>query len=232
MMMNTPLGTSPVMDLAKMWASLALVESLEDETFRIHRQVRTGLLSLPVNLDAAKGQLASSMYTAMMLNPEIVHVVGFCEADHAATAQDVIESCSIVRQVVKECLLRVPNPLLDPVIVRRRDQLVREAIVLLNILVGLPEDSSIHPLLNPETYVRGLNQGVLDAPGLVGNPHARGELKTRMINGACYAVNEEGEPLTEEKRLAEIIPDVFEGISAKTARYDKLPLNHVFEVKI
>ncbi len=231
MMMNTPLGTSPAMDLAKMWATLALVESLDDETFRTHRQVRTGLFSLPVDMDAAKGQLASSMYTAMMLKPEIVHVVGFCEADHASTARDVIESCRIVRQVVKECLLGVPNPFMDPKIVKRRDQLVRESILLLDVLTELPEDISIHPLLNPETYLLALKFGVLDAPDLIGNPHAKGKLKTRMIDGACYAIDEDGKPLEEEKRLSECVPNILENISSKKKRKHKLLIKDEFEVK-
>jgi hypothetical protein len=231
MMMNTPLGTSPSMDLAKMWATIALVESLEDETFRTHRQVRTGLLSFPVDLDAAKGQLASSMYTAMMLKPEIVHVVGFCEANHASTAQDVIESCRIVRQVVKECLLGVPNPLLDPKIVKRRDQLVREAMLLLDVLIELNEDTTVHPLLNPKTYQNALQLGVLDAPDLKGNPHAKGKLKTRMINGACYAVDEGGNPLKEETRLTECAPQIMERIKSKKKRSQKIPLMNESEVK-
>jgi hypothetical protein len=232
MMMNTPLGTSPLMDLAKMWASLALVETLEDETFRLYRQVRTGLLSLPIDLDAAKGQLAASMYTAMMLRPQIVHVVGFSEADHAATATDVIESCRIVRQVVKECLLGVPNPLLDPLVVKRRAQLVHEAILLLNVLLQLPDDASSHPLLNPDTYYRALESGVLDAPGLIGNAHAKGNLQTRLINGACLAVDEDGKPVNEEARLAEIIPDIMKKISANQKHGYILMLNQAFEVKI
>jgi hypothetical protein len=213
-----------------MWATVALVESLEDDIFKTHRQVRTGLLSLPVDLDAAKGQLASSMYTAMMLKPEIVHVVGFCEADHAATAQDVIESCRIVRQVVKECLLGVPNPLLDPLIVKRRDQLVREAVLLLEVLQELPENSDIHPLLNPETYQLGLGSGVLDAPDLLGNPQAQGTLKTRMINGACYAVDEQGNPITEETRLNACTPELLKAIQSTKKRGHKFPLSFISEV--
>ncbi|MFX1318719.1 MAG: methionine synthase [Promethearchaeota archaeon] len=232
MMMNTPLGTAPSMDLAKMWATLALVESLENDTFKTHRQVRTGLLSLPVDLDAAKGQLASSMYTAMMLKPEIVHVVGFCEADHSATAQDVTESCHIVRQVVKECLLGLPNPLLDPLIMKRRDQLVREAILLLDVLMELPEDSAIHPLLNPETYFLGLEFGVLDAPDLLGNPHAQGRLKTRVINGAYYAIDAQANPLTEETRLQVCIPEIMKLIRSKKKCTRKFPLFIPSEVKL
>ncbi len=206
LMMNTPLGTSPAMDLAKMWAKLTLVESLQDNTFQVIRQVRAGLFSFPVDLDAAKGQLAASAYTSMMLEPAIVHVVGFSEADHAATADDVITSCKIVRQVIKECRSGTPNPRVDPQIFARKQQLVSDASLLLRVLAELPEDNTLHPLLNPTTYELAIKQGILDAPGLKGNPIARGQLHTQMIEGACYAVDENGEILSEPDRLEELVP--------------------------
>ncbi len=222
LMMNTPLGTSPAMDLAKMWAKLALVESLQDDSFKVIRQVRAGLFSFPVDLDAAKGQLAASAYTSMMLEPAIVHVVGFCEADHAATADDVIMSCKIVRQVIKECRRGVPNPRLDPQIFARKDQLVSEASLLLRVLAELPDDKSLHPLLNPATYVLALKQGILDAPGLKGNPAARGQLQTQMIDGACYAVDENGKILSESNRLEVIIPKELEASEKRPKINEKL----------
>jgi hypothetical protein len=70
------------------------------------------------------------------------------------------------------------------------------------------KNKSIHPLLNPNTYITALKLDVLDAPGLKGNSHARGILQTRMIDGACYAVDEEGQLLPEYDRLMGIVPDV------------------------
>ncbi len=204
-MLNTPLGVSPVMDLAKMWATIELIETLEDQFFRVHRQVRAGLLSLPVDLDAAKGQIAASAYTAMHLKPSIFHVVGFCEADHAATPSDIITSCKIVRQVVKESLQGLPNYQLDPKIIQRKEQLVSEAKMLLSVLMKLPQNKAVHPLLNPETYILALRQGVLDAPGLKGNPNAQGTIQTRIIDGACIAVDADGSILSEFDRLSQII---------------------------
>lgn len=222
LMMNTPLGTSPTMDIAKMWAKLDLVESLQDDSFKVIRQVRAGLFSLPVDLDAAKGQLAASTYTAMMLEPAIVHVVAFSEANHAATADDVIKSCKIVRQVIKECRRGAPNARLDPRIFERKEQLVSEASLLLRVLTELPEDKSLHPLLNPATYVLALKQGILDAPGLKGNPTARGQLQTRMIDGACYAVDKNGEILSESNRLEAIVPKELEASEKREKQNEKL----------
>ena len=221
-MMNTPLGTSPAMDLAKMWATLALVESLQDNSFQVIRQVRAGLFSFPVDLDAAKGQLAASAYTSIMLEPAIVHVVGFSEANHAATAHDVITSCKIVRQVIKECRSGTPNPWLGPQIIARKEQLVSEASLLLRVLAELPEDKTPHPLLSPTTYKLAVKHGILDAPGLKGNPIARGRLQTQMIGGACYAIDENGKVLSESDRLKVLVPQKLAALEEREKEHEKL----------
>jgi hypothetical protein len=158
----------------------------------------------------------------MMLEPAIVHVVGFSEADHAATADDVITSCKIVRQVIKECRSGTPNPWLDPQIIARKEQLVSEATLLLRVLTELPEDTTLHPLLNPTTYELAIKQGILDAPGLKGNPIAPGRLQTQMIEGACYAVDENGEALSESDRLEELVPKKLAASENRDKEHEKL----------
>ncbi|MDF1538336.1 MAG: cobalamin B12-binding domain-containing protein [Candidatus Thorarchaeota archaeon] len=204
-MLNTPLGTSPKMDLGKMLAKIELVESLHDQTFLSLRQVRPGLFSYPPDLDLGKGQLASSIYTGMMLKPHIVHVVGFCEADHAATAEDVIESCKIARRVVHDCLLGTPNPLSDNEVLRRKNELVRDAKLLTTAISLLGNKKSVNPLIDPETYVQAVKLGVLDAPHLRNNPIAKGQLRTKMIDGACIAIDSDyGNPIDEITRLRQL----------------------------
>jgi methylmalonyl-CoA mutase cobalamin-binding subunit len=201
-MLNTPLGTAPKMDLAKMFAKIELVESLHDQKFTSIRQVRPGLFSYPPDLGMGKGQLAASIYTGMMLNPHIVHVVGFCEADHAATAEDVIESCKIARRVVHNCLLGVPDPLQDKGVLRRKNELVKEARLLIRVIASLDDKESVDPLTNPNVYVKAVKMGVLDAPNLRNNSIAKGELKTSMIDGACLSIHPDtGEPISELQRL-------------------------------
>ncbi len=201
-MLNTPLGTSPKMDLAKMLAKIELIESLHDHSFETFRQVRPGLFSYPPDLDFGKGQLASSIYTGMMLKPHIVHVVGYCEADHAATADEIIESCKIARRVIHDCLQGLPDPLADKEIVQRKNLLISEAQVLIKGLCLLNESSTTNPLTDPRTYVLAVEKGVLDAPHLRNSPIAKGELETRMINGACVAIDpDDGEPIDEKTRL-------------------------------
>ncbi|MGY5881000.1 MAG: methionine synthase, partial [Candidatus Thorarchaeota archaeon] len=204
-MFNTPLGTSPKMDLAKMLAKIELIESLHDYYFVSLRQVRPGLFSYPPDIDLGKGQLASSIYTGMMVKPHIVHVVGFCEADHAATADDVIESCKIARRVIHDCLLGTPNPLNDKEVLTRKNKLIQEAQLLIATIRSLGEESSIDPLIEPVTYVRAVRRGVLDAPHLINNPVAKGSLKTKMIDGACLAIDSDtGNPIDEITRFGQL----------------------------
>lgn len=204
-MLNTPLGTSPKMDLAKMLAKTELIESLHDHSFLSLRQVRPGLFSYPPDLDSGKGQLASSIYTGMMLKPHIVHVVGFCEADHVATPEEVIESCKIARRVIHDCLLGTTNPLDDKEVLKRKNELVKEAKVLIAAINSLGDKSSTNPLIEPKTYVRAVKMGLLDAPHLRNNPIAKGQLRTKMIDGACVAVDPAlGVPINENTRLRQL----------------------------
>ncbi len=132
-MFNSPPTTYGSMDLAKMLAKRELIESLHGEDFISMRQVRAGLLHFSPDLQVAKGQLAASTVLALGLRPHIIHVVGFCEGDHAARAEDVIESCEIVRGVLRNCLFGMPDMAVDP----KTKRVLAEA-ERLRALPGLP----------------------------------------------------------------------------------------------
>lgn len=201
-MLNTPLGTSPKMDLAKMLAKIELIESLHDHRFTSIRQVRPGLFSYPPDFNQGKGQLAASVYTGMLLKPQIIHVVGFCEADHVATAKEVIESCGIARRVIHNCQLGSINPLQDIEVKLRKEELVREAKLLISAIATFSLEKTQDPLIDPLTYTRAVRRGILDAPHLKNNPIAKGSLETRIINGACFAIDPETQsPMSEKLRL-------------------------------
>ena len=134
LMLNTPPGTSGAMDLGKCLAKIALIERLAGPDFRIHRQIRAGLASLSVKPAVAKGQLAASTLMGLALKPEIIHVVAFCEADHAATPDEIIESCGIVQGVLKNSIFDAPDLAADPAVQARRDKLIGEAELLLETI--------------------------------------------------------------------------------------------------
>lgn len=204
LMFNTPPGTSFVMDLAKMLAATDLIEGLHDGGFRSYRQVRAGLFSFPADEGRAKGQLAASTMVQMAMKPDIVHVVGFSEAEHAATPEVVIESCRIVQQVIYNWVEgAIPDLTLDPRVQARREELVAEAQVLLAAIRELAPNGRGDPWTDPITLARAIQVGLLDAPHLKGNPAAAGKLVTRIVDGACRAVHPRtGQPLTEAQRLA------------------------------
>jgi uncharacterized protein (TIGR01319 family) len=103
MMYDLPPGTSGLNDLAKFQAAYELLEPLTRHfDFHIIKETRGGLSDFPPNLDKAKGHLAVSTYWQMYMEPDIVHVVSFSEAHHEAKAEDVLESCDIVKQVFED----------------------------------------------------------------------------------------------------------------------------------
>ncbi len=200
LMFNSPPGLSDAMDLARMLAALDLVETLTRPDFRIWRQTRTGLLSYPLDPTAARAHLAASVYLQMALHPHIIHVVGHTEAHHAATAQDVIEACGLARRAIENAL-GAPDPCADPRVQARREHLVREAQITLDAIRAMAAPDVRDPLTDPANLARAVITGILDAPHLRSNPYARGEVRTRIIHGACEAVAENGRPLSEAERL-------------------------------
>lgn len=202
MMFNNPPGTTFAMDLAKMLAKLDLIEALEGPDFRVWRQTRGGLSSYPADLDRARGHLASSVLIQMALKPHIIHVVGYTEARHAAGADEVIESCLIARQVIENSLTGLPDMTADGEVARRRRELVEESRFLLGKVAELADDGTDDPLSDPAVITRAVEAGIIDAPHLRNNPTARGQVVTRMVDGACVAWDPVGgRPLTEEERM-------------------------------
>ncbi|HHS97244.1 MAG TPA: methionine synthase [Chloroflexi bacterium] len=206
MMFNSPPGLSDRMDLAKMLACLEMIEPLAGPDFRIWRQTRTGLLSYPLDIDAARAHLAASIYVQMALKPHILHVVGHVEAHHAATAEDVIEACKMARRVVENAIRGQPDMTCDPEVQARKEELIREAKVTLEAIRALAGPDVEDPLIDPATLARAVTSGVLDAPHLKNNPFARGQIVTRIDQrGACVAVDPDtGEPISEEERIARL----------------------------
>jgi len=200
MMFNSPAGLSDAMDLARMLAILELSESLEEETFHVYRQTRTGLLSYPLDDNAARAHLAASIYVQMALKPHIVHIVGHTEADHAATAEDIIAASRMARQAIENALRGQPDMLSDPIILKRKDHLVAEVKITLQAIRNLG-DGSDAALTDPHTLAEAVRVGILDAPQLKNNLFAPGAVRTRVLDGACETVDENGKIIDEQTRL-------------------------------
>jgi methylmalonyl-CoA mutase cobalamin-binding subunit len=208
LMFNSPPGLSDAMDLAKMAAMLRIIEPLAGENFRIWRQTRTGLLSYPLQPAAARAHLASSIYLQMALRPHIVHIVGHTEADHAATAEDVIEAAQMARRSIENALRGAPDMLADPSVEGRIDELVSEASVTLEAIRSLAGKNVADPFTDPDTLAASVKLGILDAPHLRNNPFARGEIRSGYVKGACMALNPSGKSITEKQRLTNLYKEM------------------------
>jgi len=207
MMFNSPPGTSDAMDLAKMLACLAITAPLEDEDFRIWRQTRTGLLSYPLQDDAARAHLAASIYLQMAVKPHIVHIVAHTEAHHAATAEDVIAASRMARKAIENALAGQPDMTCDPAVQARVRTLLSEAEITLQAIRSLARGKVQDPLMDAAILAKAVTSGILDAPHLQNNPFARGVIQTRILDGACVTIDSKGEPISESDRLHKIFKE-------------------------
>jgi hypothetical protein len=204
LMFNNPPSTSPAMDLGKMLAKLELVEGLQTSRFRVWRETRGGLTSYPPDPNVACGHLAATVSLQMQLRPHIVHIVGPTEAHHATTADELIGACKIADGAISQCLLGLPDMTLDARVQRRKEELLAEAAVLLDAIAQLAAPGCDEPFTDADTLAQAVDIGLLDAPHLRGNRAACGNVVTRMVRGACLAVDAAaGKPMPETVRVAQ-----------------------------
>ena len=205
LMFNSPPNLSDAMDLAKMLAILEMIASLEDDSFHVWRQTRTGLLSYPLEDNAARAHLATSIYLQMALRPHIIHIVGHTEADHAATAADIIEASLAARRSIENALAGQPEMTFDPKIQARKKYLIEQTQITLQAIKAISLNGTADPLTDAETLTKAVELGILDAPQLKNNPFARGKIRTRVVDGGNEAVDELGNPITEQDRLKDYL---------------------------
>ncbi len=196
-MFNTPPGISPRMDLAKALAKKELIESLKDDNFTPVTMVRPGLMSLPADPNLAMGQLVTSVYTAMNIDPEIVHVVAYCEATRRASDVEIIESVKMAKQAINEAIKGIPDFKQDKEIQNHKEYLKSESATIIEAM----EKIRTGELTSPETIYTAIKLGILDAPGLSKMSVAKGAVRTAIIDGQSCAVDEEGTKIDENDRL-------------------------------
>ncbi|MFX1256787.1 MAG: methionine synthase [Promethearchaeota archaeon] len=206
-MFNTPPASSLEMDLAKIYAKNEILQTLVDDSFKVIKQVRSGLASFPLNLEKAKGQLSVSSVMQLSIKPDIVHVVSFSEANHAARPEDIIESCNIVDQIINQ-VYSSNLKIMDKKIQKRKEELVRQAKWIVDLIPRLAK--KLAELKSPWTNYKILNRlvkyGIFDAPHLKNNEFALGQIKTKIVDGACYSWKESTQMVIDEiERIKNII---------------------------
>ena len=205
LMFNSPPNLSDAMDLAKMLAILEMISPLENDNFRIWRQTRTGLLSYPLEDNAARAHLATSIYLQMSLKPHIIHIVGHTEADHAATADDVIAASLAARRSIENALAGQPGMSFDPEIQARKKHLIEQAQITLQAIKNIAGGRVADPLIDPGVLNKAVILGIMDAPQLKNNRFAAGKISTRVLNGSSETINAQGESISEQKRLEKFL---------------------------
>ncbi|MBN2152363.1 MAG: methionine synthase [Candidatus Lokiarchaeota archaeon] len=218
LMFNTPAGCSFKMDLARILAMIEIVQPLVDETFTILKETRAGLGYFSPREEAAMGQLCASTMMQMSVRPHIMHVVSYCEGDHAARPQDVIKSCKIIGRVIQDSLHGLPDMAADPIVRARKNDLLAEATTLLAGIAAHAKARGISdPYANPEFHASLVESGILDAPHLKGGKAGRGEIMVKIVDGACKSVDASGTPMKEIDRLKALGVDTG-GIDTPSAR--------------
>ena len=216
-MFNTPAGNKLNMDLARVLAMKEIVEPLIDGEFEVLRETRAGLSYFTLNDEIAKGQLCASTLIQMSIKPHIVHVVTHSEATHAALPKDIIESCTILKRLIQDSAVGLPDFTKDPLIEKRKNEILNEAQELLDYIIKYGLSLGFKdPLLSPKFLTLIVQKGFLDAPQLISNKWALGKIKTRIINGKCLVVDNSDSPISEKIRLNQIKDALYDEFSVET----------------
>ena len=216
MQFNKPKETGDYADLAKMRAGYRIMTGLNSyrkKPPRIHVETRTGIESLSPDMQKAKWQLGRSTLLQMLMNPDIIHIVSYCEANYAARPEDIIDSSRLIRRAVKvfnQNKAELHATLNNPIIHEREQHLYNECLYLLRLIAG---DTNIYgnegirnltPALgNPEAIIHAIESGIMSAPGIV-NEKYKGNFYTKpMKYGMIDVVDNFIDPhsITERERL-------------------------------
>lgn len=213
---NKPATTGDYADLAKMTTAQYFIEQLrpKNNKSKIFYECRSGIEHFSSDQKLAKFQLARSTMLQMLINPNILHLVSYCEADHIATADDVIESSKILRRAIrlyKENEQDIRRGVKWDVVQKRGEFLKDEVKTTLDALVAL---SGNRDITNLKEYYRYLSKtrtlqdaikyGIMAAPGITQEKYAQPELMTKSGEYGfidCYRDWNDLMPMREKERL-------------------------------
>lgn len=216
MQFNKPKETGDYADLAKMSSSMEMVSRIamgRHNPAGILRETRTGIESLSSNMNLAKWQLARSTFLQMCLDPHIIHIVSYCEANYAARPTDIIDSSKLIRRAVrifrqnKEDILKYTR---DPIVTERKQFLIKECTDLITEIAKLHTnftpcgvEQMARYLGNPDVLATAIERKIITAPGIV-NKLYKGDFNTKAMKyGMINVVNSFINPriITEQERL-------------------------------
>jgi hypothetical protein len=212
---NKPAETGDFADLGKMAAARDIVERIRPyrHPARVYLETRSGIEHFSTDLNTAKFQLARTTLLQMILSPSIIHLVSYCEADHAATAEDVIESSMLVRRAVRLFKENEPDlkKYLDhPIVLQRRDHLLGEAQYVLTRIAALSPRSGdlCQTLSDPDVLHQALQTRMMTAPGITHPDYLNPGMLTKPNKYGfmdCYEQWDDVTPIREERRLSDTL---------------------------
>lgn len=210
-MLNTPKYSWGVQDLAKARALLRMLRRLEDGRFRVILQPRAGLDFLSADPQRAKAQLAA--VTALMddieprdpSSPPVIHVVSWSEGSRLADPEVIGESAAITRHALREWRRLRAAGLVDDMAESAEVKAREEALLSESAAVAGAALAAAGGSPGPQALYRLFAAGFLPVPYLW---ECREELagaaqwRTRLIRGAVRLVDDRGDPLSVEERIA------------------------------
>lgn len=216
MQFNKPKETGDYADLAKMSAGMEMARRISlgrRNPAPIFRETRTGIESLSADMNLAKWQLARSTFLQMCMDPHIIHIVSYCEANYAARPADIIDSSRLIRRAVKifrQHKADIMKEVNVPIVTERRDYLIKESTWLVNEIAKLNPKYQPCPLESIAQYVgdedviaSSIEKKYMSAPGII-NAKYRGDFITKPLKyGMINVVDDYNNPkiITEKERL-------------------------------
>ncbi len=219
MQFNKPKETGDYADLAKMSAGLEMARRISQgrqNPAPIFRETRTGIESLSADMNRAKWQLARSTFLQMCMDPHIIHIVSYCEANYAARPADIIDSSRLIRRAVRIFREHKPDIMKEvdvPIVRERRDYLINESTYLLNEIAKLhpqyvpcPLEQMAKYLGDEDVIASSIERKLMSAPGII-NDKYKGDFITKpMKYGMINVVDDYTHPniITEKERIYKI----------------------------
>lgn len=216
MQFNKPKETGDYADLAKMSAGLEMSRKISlgrKNPASIFIETRTGIESLSSDMELAKWQLARSTFLQMCMNPHIIHIVSYCEANYAARPTDIIESSKLIRRAVRIFranqgdIMKEAN---SPIVNERKEYLINESSYLVNEIAKLNPRYQKCPLEMIAQYVgdedviaSSIEKKYMSAPGIVNKKYKGAFITKPMKYGMINLVDDYNNPriISEKERL-------------------------------
>lgn len=214
---NKPAETGDYADLAKMAAAKEIIEMVRPvgNSSNVYMETRAGIEHFSTDMEVAKYQLARTTLLQMIFNPNVIHLVSYCEADHAATADDVIESSKIARRAVrlfKENETDLNVLVNNEIVQSRKKHLLEEVKYVLfeisklssNYFPGMPLKELYKCLSDSKALYAAMEKKILSAPGITLEEFSNPDMLTKSGEYGfidCYENWEDKSPMSEEKRI-------------------------------